>query len=213
MNRLLDNRTTFRTGARRERWCLGPGFTLIELLLAITLFSIIAVALFSSLASGIKVYRRGSFIGGEHSDLSRAFDIMGEDFRTALKIDEQYLALESRKISFYITREGQIYKVTYSWEKRENNLGLKRLEETYIESLQEEHQPGRDLLEDITEIDFDFGYFKKEMSGERSFRWQDKWDEEAMPKMVRMSIGLKSGQHDRMIYCPAGRMGEIKEEL
>lgn len=185
----------------------------MELLLAITLFTIVAVALYSSLAAGIKVYRRGSSIGGEYSDLSLAFDLLGEDFRTALKIDDQYLELESQKISFYTTRQGQIYKLTYSWGKNGQNLGLKRRQETYIESLREEHQPGRDLLEDITEIDFDFGYFKKEMSGERSFRWQDKWDEEAMPKMVRIKIGLKSGQYDRIIYCPAGKMGELKEGL
>lgn len=191
-------------------------FTLMELLLAITLFSIIAVAIYSSLAIGIKVHRRGSCIGGEYGDLRLAFNRISQDLRTAVHMNNIYLVEESQKIYFFSiqpTSGGikELYEITYTWEREKDYFAFLRLKEAYIDSLQDTHPKGDELLDKISQLSFDYGYLKKGMSREEEFQWKEDWKDEAMPKMVRLRLEYGGEKFCKVIYCPAGKMGEVKE--
>lgn len=192
-------------------------FTLMELLLAITLFSIIAVAIYSSLAVGIKVHRRGSRIGGGYGDLRLFFNRISQDLRTAVHINNIYLVEESQKIYFFSIQSTsggikELYKITYTWEMEKDYFALLRLKETYIDSLQDTHPKGDEILDRISQLSFDYGYLKKGMSGEEEFQWKEDWKQEAMPKMVRLGLEYGGEKFSKIIYCPSGKMGEVKEE-
>lgn len=195
----------------------SSAFTLMELLLAITLFSIIAVAIYSSLAAGIKIQKRGSYLGGEYHDLRLAFYRIAQDLRTAIPINNIYLAEESEKLCFFsimptLSGGREIYKITYTWKQEKDYLILSRLKETYIDSLQEVHAKSDKLLDKITQLTFDYGYIKKAMSGKEDFYWKQNWKEEAMPKLVRIKLKTKTEKFDKVIYCPAGKLVEMKKE-
>lgn len=194
----------------------SPGFTLLELLVAITLFSIIAVAIYSSLAAGIRVHRKGSNIGGEYNDLRLAFYIIAQDLRTAIHINDVYLVEESQLVYFYSIQPRQdgtseLFKITYTWEREKDYFALLRLKETYIDSLQGTHAKGDELLDGISQLSFDYGYVKKARKGEEDFLWKEGWKEESMPKLVRFRIEKKDEKFNEVIYCPGGKMGELKE--
>lgn len=188
----------------------------MELLLAITLFSIIAIAIYSSLATGIKIQKRGSSLGGEYNDLRLAFYRVAQDLHNAVYTNNVYLSAESQKLCFFsiqpIPSGGkEIYKITYTWEREKDYFVLLRLKETYIESLQETHSRGDELLTKISQINFDYGYLKKGMAGKEDFYWKENWKEEAMPKLVRLKIEIKNEKFNKVIFCPAGKLGEMKE--
>ena len=196
---------------------LKLGFTLMELLLAIALFSIIAVALYSSLAAGIRVHEKGATVGGEYADLQILFNCIAQDLRSALSINEEYLKEESQKLHFFSSQpsEGggsEIYKITYTWEREGKYSKLFRLKETYIDSQQDTHNEGEEILDKMLKLNFSYGYTKKNIMGEETFSWNDAWKEEALPKMVRFRVEIPKGSFQRIICCPAGKMGEIKEE-
>lgn len=193
------------------------GFTLMELLLATTLFAITAVAIYSSLAVGIKVYKRGSNISGEYSDLGLAFHRIAQDLRTVIHINDVYLVEELQKIYFFSiqpTTSGarELYKITYTWERERDYFALLRLKETYIDSLQDEHQKGDRLLDNVKRLSFDYGYLKKGISGEKEFQWKEDWNQKALPRMVRLKIEKDGEKFSKVIYCPSGKMGEVREE-
>lgn len=192
------------------------GFTLMELLLAITLFSIIAVAIYSALAVGIKVHKRGSSIGGDYNDLALAFSVAARDLRTAIHINNIYLVEESQMLYFFSVQPAQdgtreLYKITYTWEKEKDYYALLRLRETFIDSQQTVHPKGDELLDGISRIVFDYGYLKKGRRGDEELQWKGDWKEEAMPKLVRFQTEKEGEKFNKLIYCPAGKMGEVKE--
>lgn len=193
------------------------GFTLMELLLAITLFSIIAVAIYSSLAVGIKAQKRGCVIGGEYSDLRLTFYLTSQDLHNAIHANEIYLVSEAQKIYFYSVLPAQdgtreLYKITYTWEREGSYFNLLRLKENYIDSCQEIHEKGDEILDKVSKLEFSYGYVKKEISGEEEFSWKEEWKQESMPKLVQLKIEKNGEKFNKIIYCPAGRMGELKQE-
>lgn len=193
------------------------GFTLMELLLAITLFSVIAVAIYSSLAAGIKVQKKSSYLNAEYNDFRLAFYRIALDLRNAVHINDIYLVEESRRLYFYSIQPslggaGEIFKITYTWESEKDYLILSRLKEKYADSLRDAHEKGDKILSKIAKIDFDYGYFKKTSPGKEDFYWRGDWKEESMPKLVRLKIRTKNEELNKVIFCPAGKLGEIKEE-
>lgn len=192
------------------------GFTLMELLLAITLFAIIAVAIYSSMAMGVKLHRRGENLAGKYNDLRFAFNRIAQDLRTAIKINEVYMVCESQRIYFYSIQpapggQKEINKITYTWARPNDFFVLTRLKEKYIDSVQDEHTAGDELLTGISQIDFSYGYLKAGLSGAKEFKWKGEWKNEALPKLVRLKVKSKGEEFNKLIYCPAGKMGDFKE--
>lgn len=205
------------TKADRNDKRKNRGFTLLELLLATTLFCIIAVAIYSSLAVGIKAHKRGESLSGNYNDIRFALYRINQDLRSAIAVNNIYFVSESQKIYFYSAQSApggakDLYKITYSWDKEKDYFVLLRLKETYIDSLQNERQKGDVMLDYISRLSFDYGYLKKVMSGEQEFKWKSDWKQESMPKLVRLQLNVKGEAFEDVVYCPAGKMGELKGE-
>lgn len=193
------------------------GFTLMELLLSITLFSVIAVTMYSALATGLKIHKKGVTIGGEYNDIRLIFNRITQDLRMAIGLNEVYLEKESQGISFFSCqlRQGggtEIYKITYKWNKVKGGYILYRIKETYADSLQDTYIRGDELLSNIEELKFNYGYSKKNVMGEDTFFWKSEWEEEALPKMVKFEVKISDVTFEEMIFCPAGKIGEVKED-
>jgi len=188
----------------------------MELLLAITLFCIIAVAVYSSLAVGIKVYKHGE-IGGKYNDICMSLDIVARDIRNAVSFNGLYLTADSEKISFYSIlpdkNEGRnICKITYSWKEEDGKYLLTRLRETYAEGLQEAHSDAEGLLSGIDKLAINYAFVKKKLSGESEIQWKDEWKESSFPKLLRLKMTIGTEKIEKVIFCPAGKMAELKEE-
>lgn len=194
------------------------GFTLLELLLAISLFSIIIIGVYSSLTVGIKAHERGKVLGGEYSDLGLLFQFMEKDLRSAIAMNNIYLVQESQRLYFYAsepeTDGGRgLFKITYYWNKEDGVLVLYRLKQNYIDSLQNSDVKGEEIFDSISQIGFQYGYWKGEDEEELEFVWKSGWEEEGLPKMVLLSLMVDESVFEKYIYCPAGSIAKLEEEL
>lgn len=190
----------------------------MELLLAITLFSIIAVGIYSSLATGINIHKRAGTLGGEYRDLGLMFHYLAKDLRSAIAMNDICLVEESQQLYFYSTQYQPgggwgLFKITYNWERGRDYWTVYRLKETYQDSLQKDSAKGEEILSEISELDFLYGYLKSAEMQETVFEWKDSWEEKAFPRMV--CVKLRSGEEtwQKVIYCPAGKLVEMKEVL
>ena len=66
-----------------------PGFTLIELLIAVSIFSVVAVALYSSFNAGIRVWRRAEENMELHQAVRLAFEGLAKELRNAIFFGEE----------------------------------------------------------------------------------------------------------------------------
>jgi len=192
------------------------GFTLLELLFAISLFCIIAVAIYSSMAVGLKVHKKGSSLTGKYNDVSFAFERIGQDLRAAVAINNMYLSGSEQTMNFYSIQnvsggQKELSKITYSLEKEKNEYDFFRLMESYPESCQSSHLKGDILLSELVDFSFNYGFLKKQASGEEILQWKTEWKEEGVPQIVRIRFAIKGEKFECVVYCPAGKMGQEKQ--
>ena len=121
----------------------GSGFTLVELLVAITIFSAIAVVLYSCFRGGIVSYRRISdeadsqqrlryVLLNIEKDLKNAFlmtniPFEGEDKRisfTSMLTDEENATLNAGRISYYIKQGDNSYVLVRKTQSLQEALSL-----------------------------------------------------------------------------------------
>jgi prepilin-type N-terminal cleavage/methylation domain-containing protein len=193
------------------------GFTLLELLLGISLFCIVAVAIYSSMAIGIKVHKKGGLLTGKYNDVSFAFTIIEKDLRSAMCINNVYFSGSSENMSFYSVQKysginEELCKITFSTERERDFMVLRRLIESYQESLQSQHIKGDILINDLSACSLDYGYMKREVSGEQSLLWKKEWKGESVPRYVRINFDIKGEKFTDVVFCSAGKFGEEKEQ-
>ncbi len=191
-------------------------FTLVELLLAITLFSIIVVGIYSSLATGLRIHKRAGSLGGEYRDLGLMFHHLAKDLRSAVAMNGIYLVEESQGLYFYSQQyqpggSWGLFKITYSWDRAADYWTVYRLKETYLDSLQKEHGKGEEILSEINQLDFLYGYVKATDMQESEFEWKDSWEEKAFPRMVCVKARAGEESLQKVIYYPAGIIAEVKD--
>lgn len=96
------------------------GFTLLELLLGLSLFSVIAVCVYSTFWAGMNLSRRSERSGGSYREIHGALELMARDMENAVPYDFSNSYPEKRafeggdnKITFMIVSEGGLKAVSY----------------------------------------------------------------------------------------------------
>ena len=200
----------------KRLWAGDKGFTLVELLLAITVFSIVIVGIYSSLALGIKVHRRSAVMGGDYTDMGLVYDVMTRDLRSIVAISGVYMQCESDNIYFYSAQPNysgsrDLNKITYSWKGSRNEVSFFRLKESYIDSMQKEYKESEEILSGMLTFNFKYGYYKEVGVDERELVWKNDWKEESIPKMVKIEMSKNDEYFEKVIVCPTGNLLELKE--
>jgi prepilin-type N-terminal cleavage/methylation domain-containing protein len=86
---LKRGRGSFSEGGFREarHGARDRGFTLLELLLGISLFSVVAVCIYSTFWAGVKLSRRSENEGGSYREAHWALEIMAKDMENTVPYD------------------------------------------------------------------------------------------------------------------------------
>ena len=203
----------------------NKGLTLIELLMALTIFAIVAVAIYSVFSTGIISWRKGEIATALFREIRFGLDRISQEVRNqssynGLKLvgqaDELYLISiipfpEEGKSEYH-----RLARVRYFLEDEgENNLSLFREREwtpSMEGALEGEGTAEIDKMELIHHIkSLDFQYGRKEMEGdEATLNWQATWeDKEKGPAAVKINLAVKiDGEEARnvtkVIYLPQG---------
>ncbi len=192
------------------------GFTLIELLLSLAIFSIISVAVYSTFAGGVLAWRRAQDFSSTTQTTRLILEKIAGDLRTVVKIKGSEFIGGSKKLSFLVLRRGpaasEIRRITYEVERD----ALFRLDESYVEGLQEDHREPDLMTSPIAGLEFQ--YVSRGEEGETDWDWSDVWEEsEGIPVGVKIILTMPGRQEveiqfAKVVFMPLGLQGEKGDE-
>lgn len=200
------------------------GFTFIELLVAITIFSIIAVSIYSVFSVGVKLWYRTSPLIESNQSARFFFNTISSDLKNSvayLKKGANFIG-EDRKISFMTLVEvtapsapphTELARVIYYFDR--NKKTVKRAVATLREGFSEDYARASDILTGIDDKDFGFGYCYKlgASKTEYEYEWKDAWaDEDKDAGKIPRGIKVKAGDYTKIIFIPTGSLGG-KDEI
>ena len=207
----------------------NPGFTLIELLLSLAIFSIMAVAVYSAFASGIGVWRKAKEVGSIHQTARLMLDEIAEDLRNTVMISGSPFMGKSDRVSFLIVRRdaatsggliaSEVRRITYEVKRDETSPydAIYRLDESYVEGLQEGHEKPEYFGGPITA--FELQYVARDEESGVAMEWKAVWDEEDLfPIGVKITLAMPGRQKEgavftKTVFMPQGlREKEDKDE-
>ncbi len=216
-------------GARND-----GGFTFIELIIAVTIFAIIAVSIYSTFSAGLKIWLKTSPMIEANQAYRIFYNTIALDLKNALAYYEKTETLtkpgfgqeyegrinfsgSSQKISFItviqVSDPGdaaaheELARVTYIYDAASKTI--RRLVAAKSEGLNEETAKAVDMLTGIEEKDFGFEYCYKNMisNSDYEYEWKDSWDEKNVLKIPR-GIRIHAGIYRKTVFVPSGELGE-----
>ena len=200
------------------------GFTFIELIVAVTIFSIIAVSIYSVFRAGISIWRRTSPLIEASQSFRFFFDTITKDLKNSVPYVKKGVNFEggNQKISFMavVGMSGQdipfhmeLAKVIYYFDRAKGTVI--RAVATRTEGFNEDHAKGMDILNGIEEKDFSFNYcyMITESPTEYDYEWKNNWEDEDRDNgRIPRGVRVKAGQYTKTIFVPVGFLGGAKNE-
>ncbi|MDD3906286.1 MAG: type II secretion system protein GspJ [Candidatus Omnitrophica bacterium] len=208
-------------------------FTFIELIIAVTIFAVIAVSIYSTFNAGIRVWLKTSPMIEENQSLRIFFGTVAADLKNAVAYYPKSETLAKPvfgaeyegRINFegaadrmsFITVIGvsdpetgfreELARVTYAYDK--DKKCLRRLVATAAEGLNEDNARSSEILKDINEKDFGIEYcYKAKLSNtEYEYEWRDAWEEKNVQDVPR-GVRIKVGEFRKTVFVPTGILGE-----
>ena len=168
------------------------GFTLIELLVAVSIFSVVVLAIYSTFSVGITARERGEKASDLYQEARMILDRMATEMRNTAKYSSYGFFGKPQSVSFptLLNKRDhlEICYVTYHLEtsRKDHPKILKRTQRAPFGGTDQT----TDMSSSAAEIGFSYGY---RSAKERSYQWSDSWDsdlEESCPLVVRISLTL-----------------------
>ncbi len=104
----------------RRAHSIIKAFTLVELLLALIIFAIIAVSLYSMFSNGLKVHVRAQDIGKTYRQLGLAYDLLENDLQKAINYDfsgsypdKKSFTGEPNRLQMMVPEDGNLWVIEY----------------------------------------------------------------------------------------------------
>lgn len=210
---------------------MKKAFTLIELLIAISIFAVVAVALYSTFFAGISIWRRSSAGGDIYQEVKFTLDDITKDLRNIVyctKDEESMYAFSggAQEITFFtleapFVREGEprkeLVKVVYKYDQEKDELIRMRAEKSTGFDVEKSEREA--LLKNMKELKFEYSYFSGDE--DEPYLWQEEWedDEARIPRGVRLTFRVKTEKEaeplefTKTIFVPIGVLGEKKAGL
>ncbi|MFA5146427.1 MAG: prepilin-type N-terminal cleavage/methylation domain-containing protein [Candidatus Omnitrophota bacterium] len=190
-------------------------FTFIELIIAVTIFSIIAVSIYSTFRAGIRVWLRANPVIEESQanrvffetvarDLKRAFIYTYPD--GAVKFDAS-----ADRVSFMtmvdVASAGALpheeyARVTYSLNPEE--MTIERAVAGRGEGFDELYARRTVLLNGIRKEEFGFAYCYKGPSADQPYEWKAAWEDS---NKVPRGVKITAGDSVKTVFIPMGELG------
>lgn len=194
------------------------GFTLLELIIAITIFSISAIAIYTSFNVGIHAWRKADDSYKLRQQARHAFNAIARDLRSSLSFTlkgPDDLLMDSfegslNKVSFWRSVRAQdskskvISKITYIVEEDKkadlnNEKGTKslyRILQSYEEFIGGEEGIKSLLVAGVSDLKIEYAYLANE-----KIEWGEEWKKQGskIPFEVRVSLSFPSLNEDEVV--------------
>lgn len=203
------------------------GFTLIELLIALSIFAVVAVTLYSTFFAGISVWKRSGDTSDIYQDIRTVFDDMARNLKNTVymtKDKESAYAFSgtSEKIIFMTLEEGadaemkptrELVRVSYYFDAAKDEFISER--SGILAGFDAEMAAKEVLLRGVEGLQFEYCYDSGDE--DEPYLWQEEWedDEARTPRGVRVTAIVKgmgskekASKISRTIFIPTGVLGE-----
>jgi len=208
------------------------GFTFIELIIAVTIFSVIAVSIYSVFRAGVRLWAGTNPVIQANQSTRYFFNTISTDLKNSVSYnavsnkpktfgssEEIPVNFEGakQKISFMTLANvssaetlphTELAMVTYYFDKSKKTV--KRAIATKTEGLGESHAVVMDVLKDIDDKDFGFEYCYKIVSSptEYDYEWKETWEDEDRDKgKIPRGVKVRAGAYSKTIFIPTGTLG------
>ncbi|MBL7073295.1 MAG: prepilin-type N-terminal cleavage/methylation domain-containing protein [Candidatus Omnitrophica bacterium] len=200
---------------RKTNRSTNKGFTLVELFLAVSLFGIIMVTIFSTYAAGIRIWRT---VKSVELIENRKFILTMEKIRRELygrirNMDDEELQFtgDDESVSFPYLNGAQIVVVTYYYNSGKDALMRKEIK--FTESLKDKMDKKITKLFDARSVKFSYLYAPSDAGETEDGKeasilggWVDSFEEkdDGVPKAVKFDMKFKGKEEriEKIIFFP-----------
>lgn len=194
------------------------GFTILELLIAVAIFSIVAVSIYSSFNIGVHAWRKAQDSYQIRQQARHALETLSRDLRCAVNFTGIAFEGLSDSVSFVRAKDG-IHKLTCSFEKASGSLYYVLVPYRQILShgdATKEEAAGPVLASGLSDVKFQYAY--KDADG---ILWKDEWrkEDDIVPMGVRISLFYPSGKEEQAVefsetvFIPVGTIKDLSDEI
>jgi len=202
------------------------GFTLIELFIAISIFSVVAIALYSTFFAGISVWKRS----GESENIYQSVKFLLDDIAKDLK-NVIYYTKDAESIFVFLGKNDEIVFITLEDTSQAGDMPQKELVkvvymfDSEIDALiriRAEKSSGFSAEKAEKEVllkgikDFKFEYCYDSGDEDEPYLWKEEWEDKdsRIPRGVRVSFLIKTEKEKKELkftktmFVPIGVLGE-----
>ena len=191
------------------------GFTLVELMVSLSIFSLLAVSVYSVFAGGVGTWRRAQAFSATYQTARLVLDRMGRELGRAVRISGSEFLGGPTRLSFLTVRRPAplpvksgsdaatpavadpaalqaafpIRRITYVLKE----ASLFRLDESYLEGLQDAHRDPEEMAGPFAGLAFE--YAMKDDDKDTDVEWHERWDKtETIPSGVKITLMIGDGR-------------------
>lgn len=180
-------------------------FTLVELLIAVAIFSVISIAIYSTFSSGMFVLRRVKNIDLAQQRILLKTERLSRELREQPACRKQLFQGDKTKISFCAYIDNFPYRLTYYYDR--STLALKRSAEKLDEIIDQDGNldpgfhsaSGSIFLPKVEEVRFSYLYLDLKKN---AYLWTDQWEQEYLPFAVKFVIFSQKQKYESTAYNP-----------
>ena len=185
------------------------GFTLVELLVVTSILGMIILAISSTFAGGLNVYKRVQNYSGAQTDALVSLEKIEKDLRNLFSFSGIGFTGNAEKVAFpglikeFDSAENQnitLGRISYYFDKKAG--ALIKEEQNYHQAISEE-TPGKNNIRVLAYIQsLNFNYYSINPDT-KEYSWKGSWaKEEGVPLGVRIEVVFKNGKRDVKLVRP-----------
>ena len=181
---------------------IKKGFTLVELLIAVGIFGVVAISIYSSFGAAIKVWRHGEEIIESNQNLRLGLNEMSKDLKNIIFFDSIEFEAQGGSVTFPSLSGDDIIKISYNLDGDKGVLikataGRK-------DGFDLEAGVTEELISTVKAISFSFPY-----EGLEEYECRSEWDSElGIPRGIKIKVDLEDGKGImKTVFIPMGVLG------
>jgi len=195
-------------------------FTLVELMVAVSIFAVIALCLYSVFAGGVRIWTKQEEGFKSSHSVRLVMDMIAKELRNSINYSQPETSqpgAESRqdlkfygdeqKVSFITFIGGRLAKVEYLFENSTVQGGvLKKKIAFQANDFKEEGQDAMNetaLLSGIKNFSLEYAHKKEE--GSSSIEWKGSWGEDGSEISAKVPIGVRIN----LVFRAVDRKGKV----
>ncbi len=179
-------------------------FTLVELLIAVAIFSVVSIAIYSTFSSGAGVLKRLKNTDLTKQRILLKVERLSRELRLQPACRKQLFTGEKTKLSFGAIKDSFPYRLTYYFDTPTN--AIKRVADKLNEIIDLDgtvdanfHSAAVIFLPRVTDLKFSYLYLD---SQKNAYQWVNEWQQDYLPQAVKFVITTEKQKYETTVYLP-----------